>query len=162
MNPPAPVVHLPELATLRAWLQSELADEVALFGPRDRPLALGVWYPTHLQVARLETRHPVPLVVIQTTFCAVPRRRRTVLALLAHANQQLERGRWFLQRDPTRLTYAMDLPATRLDAPRLAREWRRFYNEAVAHGIELTLRSRATSYVDLLRQRRRAQPASPH
>jgi hypothetical protein len=56
----------------------------------------------------------------------------------------------------------MDLPATRLDAPRLAREWRRFYNEAVAHGIELTLRSRATSYVELLRQRRRAQPAAPH
>jgi hypothetical protein len=80
-----------------------------------------------------------------------------VLTLLAHANQQLERGRWFLQRDPLRLTYAMDLPAHRLDAGRFVREWRRFQNEAVAHGIELTLRTRSATYVELLRQRRRAQ-----
>lgn len=154
---PPPALSAPDIETLRDWLQSEIDEEVVRFGTTPKPLALGVWFATHLQVARIETRHSLPLVVLQTTFCALPRRRRAVLPLVAHANQQLERGRWFLQQEPLRLTYAMELPAHRLDAGRLGREWRRFYNEAVAHGIELTLRLRAVTYVDLLRQKRRAR-----
>jgi hypothetical protein len=97
------------------------------------------------------------MVLLQTTFCAMPRRRGDVLSLLAQTNQQLERGRWYVQRDPTRLTYAMELPAPLLDAPRLRREWQRFFDEAVAHGIELTLRTRGIAYVDLLRAQARTR-----
>lgn len=149
----------PDLPTLKGWLQDELGAEVALLGPTDRPQALGVWYPTHLQLLRTDVRHGLPIAILHTTFCALPRRRRDVLPLLAQANLQLERGRWFTQREPARLSYALELPATCLDAPKLAREWQRFRQEAVAHGIELTLRTRAVTWVELLRSRGKAPRA---
>jgi len=148
----------PDLLALRAWLQA-CGETVTLFGDPARPHAIGTWYPTHLQTARLCDNQPLPLILVQTTFCAKPRRRAEVLPLLAQANQQLERGRWFLRRDPPRLTYAMELPASLIDGQRFVREWRRFYDEAVAHGIELTLRTRAVANVGLLRAKAR-QPAA--
>ena len=156
MNAPATTMALPDLQQLQRWLQAEVDDAVGLLGPAQRPEAVGIWYPTHLQLARLSTRHALPMVVFETTFCALPRRRRDLLPLLAQANQQLERGRWYLERDPLRLTYAMELPAPNLDQARLGREWRRFHGEAVAFGIELTLRARAVTYVELLRSRARS------
>lgn len=157
--PPSPqqVAH-PDLLTLRAWLEAG-AETVTLLGDPARPEAIGTWYATHLQTARLNMQHPLPLVLLQTTFCVRPRRRAEVLPLLAQANQQIERGRWFLRRDPLRLCYAMELPAPLLDAERFVREWRRFHDEAVAHGIELTLRTRAEAHVEVLRARLRLPAA---
>jgi hypothetical protein len=158
--PLQPAPPSPDLHDLRRWLQDACEDGVALFGPVDQPDAVGVWYPTHLQIARLRPSYGLPLVVLQTTFCALPRRRSDVLPLLAQANQQLERGRWYLQKDPARLTCALELPAPLLDGERFHREWRRFYDEAVSHGIELTLRSRGVAYVDLLRAQARDRQAN--
>jgi len=148
---------LPDLPVLQQWLEQECGDAVGIFGPAETPEAIGVWFPTHLQLARVVARRPLPMVVLETTFCALPRRRRDVLPLLAQANQQLERGRWYMERDPMRLTYAMELPAAQLNAARFGREWRRFQREAVAFGIELTLRTRSMTYVEWMRQRTQAR-----
>jgi hypothetical protein len=140
-----------DLPLVRQWLAEALQTDIEWTGPVGHPDGLAVTYPTHLQQLRIQDRLPLPLVVLETTFCAFPRRRRDVLPLLAQANSQIERGRWFLQRDPPRLTYAMELPAPHLDRERLVREWQRFCNEAVVFGIELTLRTRAVTWLEVLR-----------
>lgn len=143
------------LANIRDWLAQELAEPVELNQRGEQRQWLAVTYPTHRQTAFI-LQPPVrrreiqlPLLVIRTTFCALPGRMAAVTPLLAMANTQLERGRWYCHGTPPRLTMAMELPIALLNSATLGREWLMFRDAAIAHGIELTLKTRGKRWLDV-------------
>ena len=145
--------HLPEAPDLRqlhAWLEAAAGPALQWLGPAELPSGIGAWYPTHLQTLELRTLHGMRWLVLQSTFCAKPRRGVAVQPLLAHANLQMEAGRWYRLLKPTRLACSYEVPAHLLDAQQLLDVWERFRREVVQHGIELTLRTRSERWIDAL------------
>lgn len=145
--------NLPEAADLqqlRRWLDTGGGPVLQWLGPADQPSGIGAWYPTHLQTLELRTLHGIRWLVLQSTFCAKPRRGVAVQPLLAHANLQMEAGRWYRLLKPTRLACSYEVPAHLLDAGQLLEVCDRFRREVVQHGIELTLRTRSERWIDSL------------
>ena len=140
----------PDLHRLHEWLQDLDAPAVQWLGPANHPTGLGVWYPTHLQTLELRPMHGLIWLVLQSTFCVRPQRGVAVQPLVAHANLQMEAGRWYRMLKPTRLACSYEVPAHLLDAEEFASVWLRFRREVVQHGIELTLRTRAERWIDAL------------
>lgn len=151
----------PDLQRLYDWLQDQDGAPLQWLGPVDHPTGLGAWYPTHLQTAELRVMHGLTWLVLQSTFCARPRRGVAVQPLVAHANLQMEAGRWYRLLKPTRLACAYEVPAHLLDAETFAAVWQRFRREVVQHGIELTLRTRAERWIDALAAKGVRPPSKP-
>lgn len=144
---------LPESANLQQlheWLDAAGGPALQWLGPVNQPSGIGIWYPTHLQTLELRTLHGMDWVVLQSTFCARPRRGVAVQPLLAHANLQMEAGRWYRLLKPTRLACSYEVPAHLLSASQLLDLCERFRREVVQHGIELTLRTRSERWIDTL------------
>ncbi len=154
---PAP----PDLQRLYDWLQDLDVPALQWLGPAAHPTGLGAWYPTHLQTAELRSMHGLTWLVLQSTFCTRPQRGVAVQPLLAHANLQMEAGRWYRLLKPTRLACAYEVPAHLLDAEEFAAVWLRFRREVVQHGIELTLRTRSERWIDALAAKGVRPPAKP-
>lgn len=162
--PAAPV----DIAALHRWLEQEDRHPVQFLGPPEHPTGVAKWLPSHLQTAELVRAHGLDWLVLQTTFCAKPRRKLAVLPLVAHANLQMEGGRWFRMARPARLVCAYEVPAALLTHDLFAAVWERFRREVLTHGIELTLRTRAEPWLSVLAKkgklpppRRRSKAAPP-
>lgn len=140
----------PHLQQMRTWLDGAGVPALQWLGPAELPSGIGAWYPTHLQTLELRTLHGLRWLVLQSTFCAKPRRGVAVQPLLAHANLQMEAGRWYRLLKPTRLACSYEVPAHLVDAVQLLEVWERFRREVVQHGIELTLRTRSERWIDAL------------
>ena len=156
--PAAAAPGVPDAATLRAWLEAVDRWPVQWLGPAQAPEGVAMWYPSHLQTAGIHRAHGLDWLVLQTTFCARPKRKMAVLPLVAHANLQMEGGRWFRLARPARLVCAYEVPATLLDEPKFAATWERFRKEVLTHGIELTLRTRAEAWLTVLAQKGHTPP----
>jgi len=148
-----PVTGCPDVPTLCAWIEAADRWPVQVLGPAQAPTAVAMWYPSHLQVASIHRAHGLDWLVMQVTFCARPKRKMAVLPLLAHANLQMEGGRWFRLARPVRLVCAHEVPAALLDREIFAATWERFRREVLSHGIELTLRTRAEAWLAVLAQK---------
>ncbi len=146
----------PTLAQIRAWVDQLGAHHVQSLGPLAAPTAVIAWYRTHLQSAELREAHGLVWLNLHSTFCVAPQRPAAVLPLLAHANLQIETGRWFRKQHPLRLACSYDVPAAGLDQAGFARLWQRFHDDALSHGIEITLKTRSESWVRWLAERGRA------
>lgn len=145
----------PDIGTVYAWL-AKSEDPLTTW---DKPgVRVAVWYPGHVQTAEIRRIRGLDWLLVRTTFCGKPRRKTAVLTLLAEANVAMDRGRWFAEFRPMRLVCAMDLPAARLTEAIFLREWRRFHDEALGHGIDLTLRTRAERWRDVLVERGSREP----
>jgi hypothetical protein len=146
------------LAEVHAWLSGTDDGVVQWLGPAASPTGLAVWFRTHIQTVEVRRAHGLDWLVLQTTFCAKPRLRMAVLPVIAHANMQMESGRWFRLAQPTRMVCADEQPACGLDRASFLDWWQRFHRDAVSHGIELELRCRATNWLALLGSKGRKAP----
>ncbi|MSQ85080.1 MAG: hypothetical protein EXR77_19765 [Myxococcales bacterium] len=161
-------VVVPDAAMLRTWLEKVDKYPVQYLGTPHSPTGVAMWLPSHLQTAEIVRAHGMEWLVLQTTFCALPKRKMAVMPLVAHANLQMEGGRWFRLARPARLVCAYEIPATLLNETEFGNAWERFRREVLTHGIELTLRTRAEPWLAVLatkgrlppvRSRRRSAPA---
>ena len=146
----------PELAQVRDWIAALGAGHVQMLGSDHAPSAVIAWYRTHLQTAELRTVHGLQWLNLHCTFCVAPQRPASVLPLLAHANLQIETGRWFRKQHPLRLACNFDVPAAGLDQAAFERVWQRFHDDVLSHGIEITLKTRSDAWVRWLAERGRA------
>lgn len=137
----------PDVATLYAWLARSEDPLTTWDKPAER---VAVWYAGHIQTAALRRLRGVDWLQLRCTFAAKPRRRALVLPLVAEANVVTDRCRWYAELRPMRLVCALDLPAAKLDEATFLREWRQFHDEVLATGIDLTLRTRAERWKDLV------------
>ncbi|MBM4344620.1 MAG: hypothetical protein FJ100_14745 [Deltaproteobacteria bacterium] len=151
----------PDVAQMRRWLEAMDGHPVQYIGPDECPTGVAMWLPSHLQTAEIVQAHGMPWLVLQTTFCAGPRRKVAVMPLVAHANLQMEGGRWFRLERPQRLVCAYEVPAQRLDAAEFATAWERFRREVLTHGVELTLRTRAEPWLTVLAKKGFVPPRRP-
>ena len=145
----------PNIAQLHNWLAAQEDPLTTWAVPGSR---LAVWYPGHVQTAELRRVRGIDWLQLRSTFCGRPRRRATVLPMLADANITADRTRWYSDWRPLRLTCALDLPAAKLTEATFLREWRRFHDEVLGHGIDLTLRTRAERWRDILVERGAREP----
>ncbi|MBI5609459.1 MAG: hypothetical protein HY902_11325 [Deltaproteobacteria bacterium] len=146
----------PTLEQVRAWIAELGAHHVQSLGPAGAPTAVIAWYRTHLQSVELREAHGLVWLNLHSTFCVAPKRPAAVLPLLAHANLQIETGRWFRKQHPLRLACSYDVPAAGLDQDGFARLWQRFHDDVLSHGIEITLKTRGEAWVRWLAERGRA------
>lgn len=145
----------PDVGTLYAWL-ARREDPLTLWDkPGER---VGVWYAGHIQTAAIRRFRGLDWLQIRCTFAAKPRRRALVLPLLAEANVVADRCRWYAVPRPMRLVCALDLPSARLTEEVFLREWRRFHDEVLGTGIDLTLRTRAERWKDLVAAKSDTEP----
>lgn len=164
MSSPPPVsasVQLlpsPGLAEIHAWLEAGGDATLQWLGPAAAPVGVAAWYRTHVQTVELRRAHGLDWLVLQTTFCARPRRRVAVLPMLAHANLQMESGRWFSLARPARLVCCDEQPAHGMQREVFVGWWQRFHRDAVSHGIELELRCRARNWLQELAARGHKPP----
>lgn len=151
----------PDPAQMRRWLETLDRYPVQYIGPDECPTGVAVWLPSHLQTAEVVQAHGMPWLVLQTTFCAGPRRKVAILPLIAHANLQMEGGRWFRLERPQRLVCAYEVPAQHLDVFEFTLTWERFRREVLTHGVELTLRTRAEPWLSVLAKKGHLPPKRP-
>ncbi len=148
----------PDPAQMRRWLETLDRHPVQYIGPDECPTGVAMWLPSHLQTAEVVQAHGMPWLVLQTTFCAGPRRKVAIMPLIAHANLQMEGGRWFRMERPQRLVCAYEMPAQRMDLVEFAVAWERFRREVLTHGVELTLRTRAEPWLSVLAKKGHLPP----